>query len=162
MCCSTSAATAPPPSGNRLAAKQPIRATLPPVSIETNRQQYCALTSANFSYSMSLPSNELRRRRAAMLSLTGLEDMVLSLKTVEMLFKCLTKTAQTDHSLKSLCALVLRHERVTCLEWCRALNVIQSRLMLVMILCKKLFELGHTNICKRLVPLGEITVCGFL
>lgn len=51
-----------------------------------------------------------------MLSLTGLEDTVLPLKTVEMLFKCLTKTAQTDHSLKSLCALVLRHERVTCLE----------------------------------------------
>lgn len=46
MCYSTSAATAPPQSGNRPEtgwAMQPIRATLPPVSIETNRSSSIVL-----------------------------------------------------------------------------------------------------------------------
>lgn len=57
MCCSTSAATATPPrpmSGNRPEsgwAGQPIRATLPPVSIETNKtSSVVTLASMNFSF----------------------------------------------------------------------------------------------------------------
>lgn len=56
MCCSTSAATAPPLSGNRAQTgwvRQPIRATLPPVTIETNRSS-TAVTLASWNLSASV------------------------------------------------------------------------------------------------------------
>lgn len=107
-CCSTSAATAPPPlSGNRPEtgwARQPIGATLPPVSIETNRSSSAVtLASMNFSLSSSKLWGGGERCHA---HFKGAWRGALPSESMGMLLKSLSVRAE------SLCALVLRQDWV--------------------------------------------------
>lgn len=128
MCCSTSAATAPPPSGNRPEtgwAEQPIRATLPPVSIETNwSSSAVTLASMNAANSMSMPSNKLWGEGGERSSLKGgLEEAISPPESWTCFWRVSVRELRPlRQAAVSVPYFSGRSEWCAC-AWCRALNI---------------------------------------